>query len=370
MSPRSFGVAILLLAACAGESPSGSDSGGTSGSASGSGGATAGTGGGAAVGAGGGGGTGSGATGTGAAGQAGNGGTSGAAAGTGGAGNGGTAGTGGASGSGGVGAAGSAGSGGGTGGAGGGQVAVPSSGCGEGGRPPGGVLTVEGSHIYSFPPSYDGTTPMPLIMAFHAAGNENTQLRNITQGSALEEHFVMAFPRSEGNGWNPNADGQSVTARYDELLQSYCIDTSRVFATGHSSGAQLIVQFMCAGDTRFRAIAPVASSVYCQSWDPIPALVIHGANDQERQNTSQDADGRKDLAPYLASNDCDMTTAAYEQAGCMSGATQVDPGCVQYQGCSELTVWCQHNDPQYSNTNHGWPCFANDAMDEFFLGLP
>jgi hypothetical protein len=54
----------------------------------------------------------------------------------------------------------------------------------------------------------------------------------------------------------------------------------------------------------------------------------------------------------------------------MSGATQVDPGCVQYQGCSELTVWCQHNDPQYSNTNHGWPCFANDAMDEFFLGLP
>ena len=181
----------------------------------------------------------------------------------------------------------------------------------------------------------------------------------------------MAFPKSKGNGWNLDADTASIDARYAELLASYCIDESRVFATGHSSGAQLIVQLMCRGDDRFAAIAPVASSAYCPSWaDPIPALIIHGANDQERAKTNQDADGKKDLAPYLLSNECAMTSVAHAQAGCSSGGTQVDPGCVQYDGCAEPTIWCHHNDPQYGTTNHGWPCFANAAIDAFFTGLP
>jgi hypothetical protein len=247
---------------------------------------------------------------------------------------------------------------------------VPSTGCGKAGRPSGGLVTVSGSHIYSFPPSYDGMTLKPLIMAFHAAGNNNDQLRNITKGSPLEAHFVMAFPKSKGNGWALDADSATIDARYQELLANYCIDTSRVFATGHSSGAQLIVQFMCRNDTRYFAIAPVASSAYCQHWNKaIPALVIHGANDHERANTNQDADGTKDLAPYLSSNKCSANTQPHEQAGCSSGGTQVEPGCVDYQGCAEPTIWCHHNDPQYSGTNHGWPCFANLAIDAFFTSL-
>ena len=247
---------------------------------------------------------------------------------------------------------------------------VPSAGCGKSGRPSAGVVTVAGSHIYSFPASYDGKTPMPLIVAFHAAGNSNDQLRNITKGSALETHFVMAFPKSQGNGWVLSTDSSRIDMRYEELRQNYCIDESRVFATGHSSGAQLIVQLMCRNDPRFFAIAPVASSAYCQKWNkPIPALIIHGADDRERANTNQDADGTKDLAPYLASNMCSMNTAPHAQAHCSSGSTQVDPGCVDYQACAQPTTWCHHNDPQYSNTNHGWPCFANLAIDAFFTSF-
>jgi predicted esterase len=251
------------------------------------------------------------------------------------------------------------------------HMPVASPGCGKSGRPNGGVVTVAGSHIYSFPASYDGTKPLPLIMAFHAAGNSNDQLRNITRASVLAEHFVMAFPKSQGNGWSLSADSARIDARYDDLLQNHCIDTSRVFATGHSSGAQLIVQLLCRGDRRFAAIAPVASSAYCASWsEPIPSLIIHGANDRERANTNQDADGRKDLAPYLKSNACGMDSLPYGQVGCTSGGTQVTPGCVSYRGCAAPTVWCQHDDPQYSNTNHGWPCFANALIDAFFTGLP
>ncbi len=314
-----------------------------------------------------------GSTSAGAAGSAGGTGIAGVNGASGAGGSGGASGVGGADGTAGSGVGGATAGAGGDAGAGGvsGHAAVASPGCGHAGRPNGGEVVVAGSHIYSFPASYDGSTPMPLIVAFHAAGNGNDQLRNITRGSALDEHFVMAFPRSAHNGWSPDADGASIDARFGELLASYCIDESRIFATGHSSGAQMIVQLMCRGDDRFAAIAPVASSAYCPSWDrPIPALIIHGVDDRERANTNQDADGTKDLAPYLLSNECEMNAVPREQAGCSSGGVQVDAGCVQYDGCAQPTVWCHHDDPQYGTTNHGWPCFANDAIDAFFRGLP
>jgi polyhydroxybutyrate depolymerase len=247
--------------------------------------------------------------------------------------------------------------------------AVPSAGCGRGGRPAGGAVTVDGDHIYTFPASYDGQTPMPLIFAFHANANPIDQIRTLTNGSALQQSFVMAFPKSVGAGWVLGTDAPRLDRWYEELLANYCIDTSRVFATGHSSGAQFIVQLLCQGEDRFRAIAPVASSMYCQSWNPIDTLLIHGANDMERANTNQDANGRKDLGPYLASNGCDMTTAPYATPGCMSGNVSVNPGCVSYGGCEKTMIWCSHNDPSYSNTNHGWPCFASQAMFDFFSGI-
>ena len=51
----------------------------------------------------------------------------------------------------------------------------------------------------------------------------------------------------------------------------------------------------------------------------------------------------------------------------------VNPGCISYQGCSEPTIWCSHNDNIYNLTDgheHGWPCFANSAIADFFLSLP
>jgi poly(3-hydroxybutyrate) depolymerase len=225
---------------------------------------------------------------------------------------------------------------------------------------------VNGNHIYTFPADYDGNTPFPLVFGFHANGNPIDQIKTLTEDSELPNDFVMAFPKSAGAGWVLNTDRQHVQDNYDELLENHCIDTNRIFATGHSSGAQLIVQFMCADDQRWTAIAPVASSVYCNGWDPIPTLLIHGRNDTERGSTSQDADGRKDLAPYVSSNGCGMTTMPKTVAGCSSSGTQVMPGCVDYQGCSQPLTWCSHNDPFYSNTNHGWPCFAADLMHEFF----
>ncbi len=125
------------------------------------------------------------------------------------------------------------------------RAAVPSAGCGKSGRPSGGRVMVTNDHIYDFPTSYDGTKPFPLLIGFHAAGNPIDQIEGLTNGSAFETNYVRAFPKSAGNEWVYNTDLASKAYKtYDDLMANYCIDKSRVFATGHSSGAQMIVQIL------------------------------------------------------------------------------------------------------------------------------
>lgn len=55
-----------------------------------------------------------------------------------------------------------------------------------------------------------------------------------------------------------------------------------------------------------------------------------------------------------------------------NGAT-VNPGCIEYAGCAAPTLFCNHDDPNYiqngAPTNHGWPCFANERIFQFFESL-
>jgi polyhydroxybutyrate depolymerase len=342
-------------------------------------GSVAGSGGGLSAGSGGAGGPGGGAAGSsgGVAGAAGGAaGSAGGAAGTGGgvgqAGRGGGGGGGrggGAAGGTGGGSAGTGGSG--AGGAGGSTPAVPSAGCARmAGRPANGTVMVSNSHIFMFPTSYDGTTPMQVLVGFHANGNPITQIRDLTNGSRLEASFVRVFPKSAGAGWVVNTDTARFNTVFTELTTNYCVDTSRVFATGHSSGAQMVVQMLCAGDRRFKAAAPVAASKYCNSFAAIPVMYIQGMMDAQRGN----GNGVDVVNVFRTSNTCGTASDPYSVPTCMSTFDRmtVTPGCVSYQGCNVPTIWCSHNDNGYNNTDgrqHGWPCFASNAMADFFLGL-
>ncbi len=301
-------------------------------------------------------------------------GVSGAASGGASAGTGGSA-TGGSTG--GSGSAGSAGASGGSAGAGGGTVTA-SAGCGKSGRPPNGQVSIPNDRIYDFPTTYDGNKPMPLVIALHGANNPNTILEMLSAGSRLESNFVRAFPKSNGSAWSfsggTGADSKRISDIYDDLLKNYCIDTSRVFLTGHSSGAQMTVQMACVagGDKRFKAIAPVAASKYCATMTPVPVLYIQGMMDAQRGG----GNGKDVVDVFTASNTCTAQTMPDTAIpNCNSDFDQkpVTPGCISYQGCSKPTIWCSHNDNSYNLTDghmHGWPCFASNAIADFFLGLP
>ena len=86
------------------------------------------------------------------------------------------------------------------------------------------------------------------------------------------------------------------------------------------------------------------------------------------------ASARDTVADFRASNMCADTSKPYTAvASCKStdsGNPTVDPGCIIYDNCTVPTIWCSHNDPSYSGTEHGVPCFAIKAMIDFFASLP
>ncbi len=266
--------------------------------------------------------------------------------------------------------AGTAGSGGGAGSV----QAVPSAGCGKSGRPANGVVTVANDHIYNFPTTYDGQKPMPLVIALHGANSPNTSLQGQTNGSRLDTNFIRAFPKSAGSAWVIGTDGPRLTTIISDLFQNYCVDTSRVFATGHSSGAQMVVQMLCVsgGEKRFKAVAPVAASRYCAKVSPIPVMYIQGMMDMMRG----DGNGIDVVNVFASSNMCGAASSPYGGVAACNSTLDRQPvtsGCVTYQSCVQPTVWCSHNDNGYNATDgnmHGWPCFASNAMADFFLNLP
>lgn len=293
-----------------------------------------------------------------------------------------TSGTGGGGGQGGSSGGGQSGSGGAGGSGGSATQATPSAGCAKaGGRPQGGAVTVNGEHYFTFPESYDGTKPFPVLWGFHGCGEVNrgtdldsTEWIRLTDNTAFETEYVRAVPLSSNAGgcWSYGTDIARVKAAYDDLLESYCVDTSRNFATGHSSGAQFIVQLLLSSHTadaehlKLKGIAPVAASDYGPMTGPIPVMYIQGQMDAERGN----GDGHETVERLRAANSCQDSSTPFAQVmGCQSGNTSVNPGCVVYDDCEVPTIWCSHNDPAYGGTMHGVPCFGVKAMYDFFQSL-
>lgn len=250
--------------------------------------------------------------------------------------------------------------------------AKPSAGCGKSGRPANGKVSVANEQIIDFPESYDGTKPFPLLVALHACGNPNTQWEGLLKGSAFENEYVRLLPNTTDSGqcWNNyNNNIARILKQYDEVLANYCVDTDHVFGVGHSSGAQMLVNTLAhktdAQHLNFRGVAPVAADPFNVAL-PMPVLYIAGLKDSQRGADS----AKNTVAKFRAANMCADTSKTYAPImGCTSSGTQVDPGCKIYDNCSVPTIWCAHNDPNYSGTQHGVPCFGIKSMYDFFKTL-
>jgi polyhydroxybutyrate depolymerase len=246
--------------------------------------------------------------------------------------------------------------------------AEPSSGCGktdsETGVFPDETIEVAGesrSYVLSVPAEYDAAQPYPLVFAWHGLGGNGAQSRQyfrIESASKGGGIFVYpdGLPNDEGkNGWDLSPDGIDV-ALFDALIEkvsaAYCVDSKRIFSTGHSFGGFFTERLGCSRGNVLRGIAPVAGGppfggmTNCAT--PVAAWIAHGSNDMTVD--FETGESGRDL--WLEANGCGDT----------SMATSPEP-CVAYEGCEQPVHWCVHEQ------DHNWPMFAGAGIWSFFASL-
>jgi polyhydroxybutyrate depolymerase len=145
------------------------------------------------------------------------------------------------------------------------------------------------------PRSYDGRTPLPLVLDMHGSGGTAERQAGTSRFEALAESegFAVATLQAgaEGNRWNvPVTGDRPDDVRYvsdviDHVAARVCTDRTRVYATGFSGGARMSSLLACRLNDRIAAIAPMAGLRWpgpCGG-RAIPVLTFHGLADP--QNT-------------------------------------------------------------------------------------
>lgn len=211
------------------------------------------------------------------------------------------------------------------------------------------------------PESYDPSSPIPLIFAWHGSGGDGDEVRTsyFDLEPAVGDGAIILYPDGlpvdgGSSGWDLDGDGIDVRffdAMLESLSQEYCIDLERVFSTGYSFGGMFTYTLACNRGSQLRGIAPTAGAFFgggtCP--DPVPAWIAHAPNDDLVQYSwAQDARDN-----WLSTNGCGTNTAP----------TPPDP-CVAYDCPAGAPLhWCVHDE------GHEWPSFAADGIWQFFSGL-
>jgi polyhydroxybutyrate depolymerase len=146
------------------------------------------------------------------------------------------------------------------------------------------------TYILHVPPAYDGSTPLPLVLAFHPFGADARTFDDYTALPAMADKsgFVLVSPEGTGAAgaqhWNVtgalnDADDlgfvRDLLASLDAAL---CVDPARTYATGYSNGGGMVQRLACEMPDRFAAVGVVAS-VYVSCTAKVPVVAFHGTAD-------------------------------------------------------------------------------------------
>ncbi|MEW6554461.1 MAG: PHB depolymerase family esterase [Actinomycetota bacterium] len=153
----------------------------------------------------------------------------------------------------------------------------------------------ERTYLLHLPPAYDGEDALPLLFVFHGGGGDGEGMVRLTHFSDIaDEHgFIAAYPDGIDKNWNdgrpevnPGVDDVGfISALIDELVDTYGIDTTRVYSTGISNGGMFSYRLACELSDKIAAIAPVAAlmgedlSRRCSPSRPVPVMLVVGTDD-------------------------------------------------------------------------------------------
>jgi polyhydroxybutyrate depolymerase len=166
------------------------------------------------------------------------------------------------------------------------------------------VSGFERTVVVHVPRSSSDATPLALVLNLHGSGSTALEQEGFTHmnATANADDFIVAYPQAlipDGTGfdWNvpgvPLTGGRSVpaksandvkflTALVGILELKYCVNTSKVYATGFSGGAREVSQLACDDSSIFAAVAPVSGlrrPTPCPTTRAVPIITFHGSAD-------------------------------------------------------------------------------------------
>ena len=145
--------------------------------------------------------------------------------------------------------------------------------------------------------------PAPLLFNFHGGtGSADGQVYTADfRPIADTANFILVYPQGTfGGTWNSSLPTNTQTKMFvddfgfvDAMIKrinndySYGVDTSRVYATGFSNGADISLALACVRSNKIAAVASVSGSLdrhTAQNSNPssVAIMSIHGTNDFSR----------------------------------------------------------------------------------------
>jgi poly(3-hydroxybutyrate) depolymerase len=223
-------------------------------------------------------------------------------------------------------------------------------------------MTVNGEtrqYVLQVPPD-DGTSKA-LVIAYHWGGG--------TDGAAARSWWdfasksgneavviypygittVSGYPQDWARGENER-DTLMFDAMLEQLPTQFCLDPSRVFIFGFSSGGfwtQTLVTFRA---NKIRAAASIeAYGPFGNAPSPVALLMVNGTQD----TIATWPNAQATLASWLSTNGCSMNQAPFDPSP-----------CVAYTSCSsgDPVAFCS------GDWGHTVPSFALQAVWNFFAG--
>jgi len=152
---------------------------------------------------------------------------------------------------------------------------------------------------YIYEPEIIDDNP-PLIFVLHGFTGSAAGISSYSGMNALaDQHgFVVCYPQgiqdqNGNNFWNVGYnfhqnqtvdDVSFITSLANYLQNQYNYSTENTFVAGMSNGAEMSYMLACETNEIFKAIAPVAGTMFGTSWSDcspasIPVMEIHGTND-------------------------------------------------------------------------------------------
>ena len=183
------------------------------------------------------------------------------------------------------------------------------------------------------PNNYDPMRRYPVVFLFHGCG---TETNNVPMQNVVGENAILVRSKAVADCWDTGTNSPDIAffdAQVTGVEAGYCVDTTRRFAVGYSSGSWLINTLECVRGGVLRAAASVAGGSPRRNSCTGPTLArlfVHDLNDPE--NAISGSITERDR--LLTANTCNASAAPVPE----------DPApCARYQGCNPLypVIWCE-----------------------------